>query len=291
MDERGCAFDSPARGPRARHQVGGADDQLHRLGDGHEVARHLLVGDRDRAAGRDLPAEDRHDRAGGAEHVAEPHRRVARVAVAVLRGLDGPLGQRLGRAHHGRGRHRLVGGHQHEPLDAGLARGRGHDPGGHRVVAHGLDRVLLHQRDVLVGGGVEDHRRLLVGEQLLHPRGVLAVGQHRGQRAEVVLVLEVAADLEQVVLGVVDQDQPARLDAGDLAAQLGADRAAGAGDDHHAVAQVGADRSRSRPAPARGPARPRPAPRAPGAAGWSRARAARTPWAACARGCRARGRR
>ena len=46
---------------------------------------------------------------------------------------------------------------------------------------------------------------------------------------------------EQVVLGVVEQDELARADARDLAAQLGADRAAGARDEHDAAGQVAAD--------------------------------------------------
>ena len=55
------------------------------------------------------------------------------------------------------------------------------------------------------------------------------------------LVLELAHDLEQVVLGVVDEHEPARADARDLAAQLAADRAAGAGHEHDLVGEVGAD--------------------------------------------------
>ena len=51
----------------------GLDDELHRLGDRHEEARHLRVRDRHRAAARDLPAEDRDHAAGRAEHVAEAH--------------------------------------------------------------------------------------------------------------------------------------------------------------------------------------------------------------------------
>ena len=55
------------------------------------------------------------------------------------------------------------------------------------------------------------------------------------------VVLELALDAEEVVLGVVDEDQPPRRHARDLAAQLGADRAAGAGDHHDLAAEVGAD--------------------------------------------------
>ena len=60
-------------------------------------------------------------------------------------------------------------------------------------------------------------------------------------RADVALLLELAQDLEQVVLGVVDEHQAPRADPRDLAAQLAADRAAGAGDEHDLAGQVGAD--------------------------------------------------
>ncbi len=52
---------------------------------------------------------------------------------------------------------------------------------------------------------------------------------------------QLALDLEQVVLGVVEQHEPLGPHARDLAAQLGADRAAGAGDEHDPLAQVLAD--------------------------------------------------
>ena len=55
------------------------------------------------------------------------------------------------------------------------------------------------------------------------------------------VVLELALDLEEVVLGVVEQDEPARRDARDLARELLADRAAGAGDEHDLAVEVRAD--------------------------------------------------
>ena len=88
---------------------------------------------------------------------------------------------------------------------------------------------------------MEQDRRLVLGEHLAHPLLLLAVGQDRDRGADVALVLELAADLEQVVLGVVDQHEPPRAHPGDLAAQLGADRAAGAGHHHDLAGQVGAD--------------------------------------------------
>ena len=53
----------------------------------------------------------------------------------------------------------------------------------------------------------------------------------------VAVVLELALDREEVVLGVVDQDEPPRGHARDLAAELGADRAAGAGDEDDLAAR------------------------------------------------------
>jgi len=81
------------------HRLVGADrrclqDQLAGFGDGHEVARHLGVGHRHRAALADLFAEQRHHAAGRVQHVAEAHRHVARHAVLGL-GLADHLANRL----------------------------------------------------------------------------------------------------------------------------------------------------------------------------------------------------
>ena len=128
-------------------------------------------------------------------------------------------------------------------LDARLARDPRDEPRGERVVAHRLDRVALHQPDVLVGGGVEDDVGRCSAKHLAHPLALLAVGEHgrERRRVDVAVVLELALDAEEVVLGVVDEDQPPRRDARDLAAQLGADRAAGAGDHDDLAGEVGAD--------------------------------------------------
>ena len=88
---------------------------------------------------------------------------------------------------------------------------------------------------------MEDDGGPVLGEHLAHPLLFLAVGQHRDRGAHVAILLELAQDAEQVVLGVVDEHELARGHAGDLPAQLGADRAAGAGDQDHLAGQVGAD--------------------------------------------------
>ena len=55
---------------------------------------------------------------------------------------------------------------------------------------------------------------------------------------------QLAVDLEEVVLGVVGDHEPADLHAHELAAELGADRAARARHEHRAAAHVGADGGR-----------------------------------------------
>ncbi len=59
---------------------------------------------------------------------------------------------------------------------------------------------------------------------------------------EVALVDELALDLVQRGLGLLDEQEPLSPEPDDLAAQLGADRAAGAGHEHDAGADVGGDR-------------------------------------------------
>src|SRR3954453_3424668 len=92
----------------AAAEAAGADDQLHRLRDRHEVARHARVGDGHGAPGSDLTPEDRHHRARRTEHVAEADGGERGPGVAPLKALDGPLGHRLRCAHDRRGPHGLV---------------------------------------------------------------------------------------------------------------------------------------------------------------------------------------
>ena len=199
-------------------------------------------------------AEDRDDAAGGAEHVAEAdaderRRRVAgrrrRATIASAIAFEAPITVRGLTALSVEIRTK-----RSAPGDRG---GLGDDAGRDRVVADRLERVRLHQRDVLVGGGVEDDVGLEALHHLEHPVALLAVGEHRLDAAEVPLADQLAVDPEEVVLGVVEEDEEPRVDPGDLAAELGADRAAGAGDQDDPVAQVGADACR---APSRPGSRP-----------------------------------
>ena len=101
----------------ARHRAR-LDDELRRLGDQHEVANDVRVGDRDGPAGLDLAPEQRHHRSRRAEHVAEADHREDRArAAAQRRRLEDQLGDALGGAHHVGRAHRLVGRDQDAGLD------------------------------------------------------------------------------------------------------------------------------------------------------------------------------
>ena len=78
------------------------------------------------------------------------------------------------------------------------------------VVADGLERVRLHHRHVLVRRGVEDDARAVAIEDLAHLLAVADVGDHGHARREVALVRQLALDLEERRLGLVDEDQPRR---------------------------------------------------------------------------------
>ena len=101
--------------------------------------------------------------------------------------------------------------------------------------------VRLHQRHVLVGRCVEDDVGPEALHHLEHPLAFLAVGEHRLVAAEMPPLGHLAIDREQVVLGVVDEDEQPRANARDLARELRPDRAAGPGDEHDPVLEVGAD--------------------------------------------------
>ena len=85
---------------------------------------------------------------------------------------------------------------------------------------------------------MEDDARPVLGENFAHPLLFPAIREHGHRGADVAILLELAQDFEQVVLGVVDEHERSRRHARDLAAQLGADRAARSGDHHDLAREV-----------------------------------------------------
>ena len=200
------------------------------------------MGQRHRAAAGDLVAEQRDHAAVGAQHVAEAHGHVFRVA-AQSHVLHDQLRDALGGAHHVGGVDRLVRGQLHVLLHAVFVRAERHVQRAAHVVLHGLGGAVLHQRHVLVRRRVEHHVRPILREHRLQPLPVAdGADQHLGVQRAAVLLAQLVEQLVGVVLVDVEYDQPLRGEARDLAAQLGADGAAAARHQHRAVGQVAADR-------------------------------------------------
>jgi hypothetical protein len=145
------------------------------------------------------------------------------------------FGQALGGTHDIGRVDRLVGRNQHEGGHA-VALGKfAEQTGAEDIVADGLGRLPLHQVDVLVGGGVEDDFRTVTGEDRLHPRQIEDVRDQREGGAAKAGVVEFLLNQEQGGLGLLDQQQLAGIQRGELPAEFAADAAAGAGDHHHAA--------------------------------------------------------
>ena len=94
---------------------------------------------------------------------------------------------------------------------------------------------------MLVRRGVEDDVRPVLLEELAQLRPVPDVREHRQRGREAALADELALDVEERRLGVVDEDDAARADARDLPAELGPDRTARAGDEHGLAREVAGD--------------------------------------------------
>jgi len=132
----------------------GFEDELACLRDEHEEPLDVGVGDRDRTTALDLGGEHVNDGSARTEHVAEPHRDVAPGMGPGERGRQS-LGEPLGEAEHGR----RVGGLVRRDVDEGshrhLGSGGQHVQGADHIGLPALERVRLHQRQVLERRGVE----------------------------------------------------------------------------------------------------------------------------------------
>ena len=226
---------------------GGLHHEAAGLGDGHKEAVDLGVRDGHRAALGDLLAEARDHGAVAAEDVAEAggHELGRAGLLAIFDGeaeaLDVDFGQALGAAHNVGGVHGLVGGDHHHFLDAVFHAFVGHVLGAIDVHEDGFARVFFHQGHVLVGGGVEDDLRVPRAEREVEPLGVPHVADD-GHEVEVfVFVFQLEANVVHRRLGIVVEHEFLDAEAGELAHELRADGAGGAGHHHDLVFEIGLD--------------------------------------------------
>ena len=205
----------------------GLEDQLARLRDRHEVPGDVRVRDGERTAGAQLLAERVQHGAARAQDVAEAHGQVgAREAARVLR--DEALAQSLAATQLARGCGGLVRRDVHEGGDAGRA-GRLEDI--ERAVdvrLPPLQREALEHRQVLEGRRVEHDVGLRLGEDPVQRIAIADVRQHRVRRREQCGPADGQLDAVQRGLVAVQHDEGRGLERVQLAAQLAADRPAGA---------------------------------------------------------------
>ncbi len=217
----------PGRGVercRLQHQRRG-------LVDGHEVAGHPLIGHGDWSALGELARPDGQHAARRAKHVAKPdHAHAGRCGC--LRGEPGHVDLRepFGRAHHAGWVHRLIRGDHHESLGPARGGGIGDGLGAEQVVGQCVRRVILHERHVLVRGGVEDRVRAQLIQKPLRSRRVDNIVQDGAARNAGESLGDLPIDFEQSILAAFHQHELRRGKARAQARKLGADAAAGAGD-------------------------------------------------------------
>ena len=236
----------------------GLHDKRDGLLDGHEIADDIGMGDRDGAALLDLFFKDGDDRAVGAQDIAEAHghklglrmlqglcrdgvvgrgmgeQRGNRVCTAGLdlfiKGLDDHLAEALAGAHDVGGVDGLVGGDQDKALAAVEHGGIGRAIGAEGVIFNCLAGAVLHEGDMLVSGGVVDQLGTVGAEDLVQAAAVADRADERDKVQVGILLAKLELDGIGVVLVDIKDHQLFGVVRGDLAAELGADGPAAAGD-------------------------------------------------------------
>ena len=113
---------------------------------------------------------------------------------------------------------------------------RFHQKSGARdIVLHGLARVVLHERHVLVGGGVKDDLRTVLDHHSVEPGDVGHIADNGVNEASCPRVGEICRNGEQTVFVALVENQVGRKEGGDLATKLRPDRSAGASHHHSAT--------------------------------------------------------
>ena len=236
----------------------GLHDKRDSLLDGHEIADDIGMGDRDGAALLDLFFKDGDDRAVGAQDIAEAHshelgpcmlkglcrdgvvgrgmgeKRGNRVCLAGLdlfiKGLDDHLAEALAGAHDVGGVDGLVGGDEDKALAAVKHGGISRAVGAEGVVLDRLAGAVLHEGDMLVGSGVIDDLWTVGAENLVQAAAVADRADERDKVQVGILLAQLQLDSIGVVLVDIENHQLFGVVRGDLAAELGANGAAAAGD-------------------------------------------------------------
>ena len=104
--------------------------------------------------------------------------------------------------------------------------GIGHRAGADDVVLDRLTGVEFHQRYMFVGGGVDHDLGPMLNENLCHPTDVGNVTDDRDQVDRHKIPPQFPFNIEEGVLGLLDQQQTLRSELTDLSTHLRTDRSA-----------------------------------------------------------------
>ena len=152
----------------------GFEDEFAGLGDEHEEADDVGMGDGDGTALAYLFLEDGDDGAVAAQDIAEAGGDELGDALdlafldGLVQGLAVDFADALGASHDVGGVDGLVGGDHYELLGAVLDGKVGYHARTIYIILYCYAGVVLHHGDVLVGGGMEDVVGAELGEDLLH---------------------------------------------------------------------------------------------------------------------------
>ena len=153
----------------------GLQHQLTGLGDEHEVAEDIRMRHGNRTTLSDLLTEQWNHRAIRAQHVSEAGGNKLRLTLdlsildSLIETLHVDFADTLRATHYIGGVHRLIGRNHHELLHPIFHGQVGNDSCTVDIVLHGLARIILHHRHMLVGSGMEHIVRTEHLEHSLHP--------------------------------------------------------------------------------------------------------------------------
>ena len=233
-------FATIAHGTGFEHQAAG-------FGDGHEEADDIRMRNRNRTAILDLFLETGNHRTVAAQDIAKTGGDELGLA-GYFALLDGSIealyidfGQALATAHDVGGVHGLVGTYHHKLLDAVLHSDIGHIARTIYIDTDGFARIFFHQRDMLIGCGMEHYLGMVGAEGKLKAFLAAHIAYDRDELQTGELFLELEAEVVHRGFAHIEAHKVAHIELGELAADFATDTTGCTGNQHALALQQGAD--------------------------------------------------
>src|SRR5699024_6208425 len=214
---------------------GGLHHQTAGFGDSHKETDDVGVSHGERTTVLYLLLKPRNHRTVAAQHIAETggHEFGAALYLTITHGttqtLNVNLSQTLGTAHYIRRIHGLVCRNHYHFLRTVRYGHVGHLARTGNIHQDGLAGILLHQRDVLVSGGVEYYLRMVKLKDHTHTFLHTHIAYHGNKIYGRIVLLKLQADIMQRGLCGIEHHQLADAHLDQLTAKLATDTAGGTG--------------------------------------------------------------